>query len=99
MRTSLKRNDKRIVVQFTYQGKNPSWHLNACGDIAENNMNGPWGCEPRVLQVADDGKVDISFVLANGDAVKGRSRECSDTVSVSVLRVEMAQCFIATNLR
>lgn len=80
----VEETDKRVVVQFTYQGKDPNWHLNACGDIEENNMHGPWGCEPRVLQVAGDGKVDIGFVLANGDTVKGRSRECSDTVSVSV---------------
>lgn len=88
-------SDNRVVIRFSYKGNDPTWNLNACGDIKEHSMNGPWGCEPRVLQSnkankeneansPDQGSVDIGFVLANGAMVKGRERECSDTVSISV---------------
>lgn len=80
--------DNRIVIRFSYRGNDLEWLLNACGDITENRMSGPWGCEPRALQSAGSGMVDIGFVIANSDTQKSRSRECSDMVDISVYGVD-----------
>jgi hypothetical protein len=85
----VQETDKRVVIRFSYKGKDPNWRLNACGDVSENNMSGPWGCEPRVLidnaaNTDGTGAVEIGFVLANSSMAKGRERECSDTVGISV---------------
>jgi len=85
----LLETDNRLVIRFSYKGKDANWQATACGDILENSMSGSWGCEPRVLvnPIGNTGgaqSVDIGFVLINNPSVNGRKRECSDSVVITV---------------
>ncbi len=77
--TVLAESDQSVTLRFQYAGLPQGLALTACGEVTDNGMHGPWGCQPRRLS-ALDGTVDVHFVLATG----ARPRECSDRIGISV---------------